>query len=103
MGVTGSDDAFSPAHAAEGGGGFKAQFPGLGHNQISNLVAFKVAPHIFHWIEFWRIGGEPLNLDATTGGHDIVPDQPTAVNRSPIPDHQYFFLEYAVADAAEIR
>ena len=90
LSVTGGDDAFSPSHAAQGGGGFKAQFPGFGYNQVGDLVGFKVAPHIFHRIEFGRIGGKPLDLDSAMGGKDVVPDQPTAVNGSAIPEYQYF-------------
>ena len=90
LGVAGSDDAFSPAHAAQAGSGFKAQFPGFGDNQIGNLVGFQVAPHIFHRIEFRCIGGKPLDLDTAAGGEDIVTDQHIAVNGSPIPEHQHF-------------
>jgi len=90
LGVASGDDAFSAAHAAQGGGGFKAQFPRFGYNQVGNLVGFKVAPHVFHRIEFRRVGGKPLDLDSAAGGEDIVTNQHTAMNGSPIPDHQYF-------------
>lgn len=90
LGVTGGDDGFAPAHAAQGGGGFKAQFPGLGYNQVGNFVGFKVAPHIFHRIEFRRIGGKPLDLDSTAGRENIISDQHAAVNGRSIPDDQDF-------------
>lgn len=90
LGVTGGDDAFSPTHTAQGGGGFKAQFPGFGCNQVGNLMRFEVAPHIFHRIEFGRIGWKPLDLYAAAGRENIVTHQHTAVDGCPVPDHQYF-------------
>lgn len=90
LGVTGGHDAFSSAHAAQGGGGFKAQFPGFGGNQVGNLVGFKVAPHIFHRVEFGRIGWKPFDLDSATGRKNIIPDQHAPVDGGPIPNHQYF-------------
>jgi len=52
-------------------------------------MGFEVAPHVFHRIEFRRIGGQPLHLDSAFCGKDVITDQRTAVNGRPIPDHQY--------------
>ena len=90
MSVAGGNDALSPAHAAQGGSSLKAQFPSFGGNQVGNLMGFKVAPHVFHRIEFWGIGGKSLHLDSAMGRENIVPDQYTAVNGRPVPDHQDF-------------
>jgi len=90
LGVTGGDDAFSPPHAAQGGGGFKTQFPGFGCNQVGNLMSFEVAPHIFHRIKFWGVGGKPLDLNTAAGRENIVTHQYAAVDGRSVPDHQYF-------------
>jgi len=90
LGVTGGDDGSAPAHAPQGGRGFEAQFPGLGYNEVGNLVGFEVAPHIFHRIEFRRIGGKPFDLNSATGGKNVVTDQHAPVDGSPIPNQQHF-------------
>ena len=90
MGVTGGNDAFAAAHPAQGCGGLQSEFPSVVGNEIGDFMAFEVAPHVFGGIEFWRIGWQPLDLDAAPGGGDIVPDQNTAVNRSAIPENEYF-------------
>jgi len=87
--VTGGDDGFAPAHAPQGGCGFETQFPGLGDNQVGNLVGFEMAPHIFHRIEFQRVGRKAFDYDSAMGGQDIVADQHTTVKGRSIPDHQY--------------
>lgn len=51
-------------------------------------MGFEVTPHIFHWIEFRRIGGQPFDLDATLGRGDVMLNEQAAVNRRAIPDHQ---------------
>ena len=88
LSIAGRHDASSAAHPAKGGGGFPAQFPGFGRDQIGDLMSFEVAPHVFGGIEFRRIGGQPLDLDTAPGGSDIVSDQDAAVNRSPIPENE---------------
>jgi len=90
LGVTGGDDGSAPAHAPQGGSGFETQFPSFGYNQVGNLAGFEVAPHIFHRIEFLRIGGKPFDLNSATGGKNVVTDQRTPVNGSPIPNQQHF-------------
>jgi len=90
LGVTGGNDAFAAAHPAQGCGGLQSEFPSVAGNEIGNFMAFEVAPHVFGGIEFRRIGWQPLDLDAAPGGGDIVPDQNTAVNRSAIPENEYF-------------
>ena len=90
LGIAGVDDGLSAANATQGGGGFKAQLPRAGYNQIGNLVGFKVAPHIFYRVEFRRIGGKTFDLDSATGRKNKLTNQHAAVNGRPIPHHQYF-------------
>lgn len=88
LSIAGGDDALSSAHPAQSGGCFPAQFPRLGRDEVGYFMGFEVAPHIFDRVEFGRIGGQPLNLDATLGGGDEVLDEQASVNRCAIPDNQ---------------
>lgn len=89
MVVGGGDDTGAAPHPAQRGGGFKTQFPSLGHQQIGNFMAFEVAPHVFHRIEFGSIGRQAFQGDPALGGSDKILHQPTAMDGSPIPQNQY--------------
>ena len=88
LGVAGSDDRASSAHAAEGGGGLQTEFPGLGGDQIGNLMCLEVPPHILDGIKFWSIGWQSLDLNASPGGGNVVLDQEAAMNGGAIPENQ---------------
>lgn len=88
LGIAGGEDGFSPAHPAQGGRGFHAQFPRLGHDEIGDFMGFEMTPHIFDRIEFGRIGWQALNLDSSLGRSDEVLDEQAAVNRRAIPDDE---------------
>jgi len=51
-------------------------------------MALEVAPEVFHRIEFWSVGWQPLDDHSSTGAGKILGDQPAAVDRRPIPDDQ---------------
>lgn len=53
-------------------------------------MGLEVSPDIFDWIEFGRIGRQPLHDDAPPGGDDIIFDQAAAMNRRTIPDDHQF-------------
>ena len=89
LSIARGNDAPSAAHPAKGCGGFQAQFPSLGRDQVGYLMGFEMAPHVFGGIEFRRVGWQPLDLDTTPGGGDIIPDQDAAVNRGAVPENEY--------------
>lgn len=90
MGVTGGYDALASTHSAQGGCSLHSQFPGMVGNEVGDLMAFEVTPHVFNRIEFRCIGWQALNLDPSLGGKDEVANQDTTVDGCPIPDHKYF-------------
>lgn len=88
--IAGDDNRGTPPHAAQGRSCLQAEFPSLGGDQIGNLMRLKMSPHIFDWIEFGRIGWQPLHDNAIPGGGDVIFDQGTAMNGRPIPNDQQF-------------
>ena len=90
LGVTGGNNPLAAAHSAEGGGRFQPQFPSLVRDQIGNLMALEVPPHVFHRIKLRRIGGQPLDSDAAFGGADVVAHQHAAMDRGAIPEDEHF-------------
>ena len=88
--IAGGDNGWAPPHAAQGGCGFRAQFPGLGHQQIGDLMGFEMTPHILDWIEFRRVGRQAFHNDAPSRRNDVVLDQEAAMHRHPIPKDHYF-------------
>lgn len=90
LGVAGGDDGVAAAHPAKGCRCLQAEFPRLGGNQIGDLMRLEMPPHIFNGIEFGRIGGQPLDLNASPGGGNEVFDQKAAMNGSAIPKDQDF-------------
>jgi len=78
------------AHPAQGGRGLQAQFPSLGGDQVGDLMRLEMPPHVFDRIEFGRIGGQPLDLEAPLGGGNEVFDQKAAMDRRAIPENQDF-------------
>jgi hypothetical protein len=47
LGVAGGDDRVATTHATQGGGGFQAEFPGLGGDQIGDFMRLEMPPHIY--------------------------------------------------------
>ena len=45
-----------------------------------------IAPDVFDRVEFRRIGGQALQMDAPVLLRDIFPDQPAAMRRQAVPD-----------------
>jgi len=90
LGIAGGDDGISAAHAAQGSRCLQAEFPSLGGNQIGDLMRLEMPPHVFYGIKFGRIGGQPLDLNASPGGGDVIFDQPAAMNGRAIPEDQDF-------------
>lgn len=88
--VAGGDDVLSAAHPTQSGCSLKVQFPRLGHEQVGNLMGFKMPPHVLDRIEFRRISRQPLDCQSTPCRRHVVLDQQTAVDRCPIPQDQYF-------------
>lgn len=87
--VAGRDNRGPAAHAAEGCRRFKTEFPGLGRDQVRDLMNFEMPPHIFDRIEFGRVSREPFDHDAPPGGSHVVFDQRAAMDRGAIPDDQH--------------
>jgi len=88
LGIAGDNNRLAAAHAAQRGRRFQAEFPGLGRNQVGNLVSFEMTPHIFDWIEFGRIGRQSLAQQAPSRRGDVVFDQQAPMNRRAIPEDQ---------------
>ena len=86
----GGDDGAAAAHPAQGGGGRQTEFPSLRGNQIGNFMRLEMPPHILDGIQFGRIRWQPLDLNPSTGGGDVVLDQETAMNGRTIPEDQQF-------------
>ena len=88
MVIAGGDDGGAAAHSAQGGGSFQTQFPSVLGDEVGNLMAFEVAPHIFHRIEFGSVGGQPFQGDPAPGGSDKVSHQDTAMDGRSIPQDE---------------
>jgi len=102
LGVAGGDNLSASAHPAQCGGGFKTEFPGLGRDQVGNLMRFEMSPHILDRIEFGRVSRQPFDPDATFGGSHIIFDQEAAVDRCAIPDDQHFTGNMALEMAQKL-
>jgi len=103
LGIAGGKNLRAAAHPPECGGGFEAQFPSLGCDQIGNLMVLEISPHILNRIEFGRIGRQPLHQQSPSGPGDILFNQPTAVNRCAIPQNQYFSADMALQVMQELK
>jgi len=90
LGIAGGDNRGASPHAAQGGGRFKAQFPGFGREQVADFMSFEMTPHILDRVEFRRISRKALQDDALSGGGDVMLDQKTAMDRRAIPQDQNF-------------
>ena len=88
--IAGRDNGRAAAHAAQGGGGFKAEFPSFGCQQVGNFMSFELAPHIFDRIEFRRVSGQAFQDQAPAGGGDVILDEQTAMDRRAIPKNHDF-------------
>jgi hypothetical protein len=49
----------------------------------ANLVSCEIAPHVFHRIGLWRVGGKPLQQVASASALHVILHQPVA----PFPSH----------------
>lgn len=90
LGVTGGDNGRTSAHAAQGGRSFKAQFPGVGHQEIAYFMSFEMTPHILDRIKFRGVGRKAFQDYALAGGGDVMLDQKTSMDRRAIPQDQNF-------------
>jgi len=88
LGITGGQDGGAATHFAEGGGGLETQLPSRGDNQVGNLVALEMRPHVFHRIEFRGIRWQCFEEDPSSGRSHIVPHQGTAMNGRSIPEDE---------------
>lgn len=88
LGVAGRDDRGSAAHPAGGRRGLQAQFPGLGGDQVGDLMGLEVVPHILHRVQLRRIGRQSLHHQASPGAGQVVLDQEAAMDRRPIPQDE---------------
>jgi hypothetical protein len=86
--VTRGDDGGPAAQSAQGGGGFQAQFPSLSGDQVGNFVGFEMAPHVFHRIEFGRIGRQAMDLQTPFCAGNEAFDQGTAMNGRAVPQDE---------------
>lgn len=62
----------------------------MGGNQVGDLMRLEMSPHIFDGVEFGSIGRQPLDLNASPGGGNLVFDQKAAMNGRTIPEDQDF-------------
>ena len=63
--------------------------------KIGQIIAFDVAPEVFDWIEFRRVGGQLLNLDPLTTGFDMGFDLLGPMRPEAIPYDEYRSLDVA--------
>jgi len=84
--VAGGDDGAAAAHSAKCSGGFHAEVPSLGGDQVADLVLLEVSPHILDWIEFRSVGRKAFHRDASSGTGHIVLHQTASMNRGTVPD-----------------
>lgn len=85
MFVAGDDDGAAAAQAAKGGGGLHAEVPGLGGDQVANLVSLEIAPHVLDRIEFRSVGRKSFQDDASGGTGHVVLNHPAPVDRGAVP------------------
>jgi hypothetical protein len=90
LGIAGGNNQSAAAHSAQGGRGFKTEFPSLSCDQIGNLMRFKMPPHILDRIEFGRVSRQTFDHEAALGAGHVVFYQQAPVDRCAIPDDQYF-------------
>lgn len=96
-------DAWTAAHATQSSGGMETQFPAVSDEEVGDLVLFEVSPQIFDRIEFWRIGRQPLDPEASVALRQQRLDRFAAVNGSAIPDDQQFAWQMPEQRLEEFR
>lgn len=85
----GGEEVDPPAQAADGESEFPAQFVEVPAAAVLQFPALEQSPDALVGIEFRRIGGQPLQMQALAGTCcQEVLDRLAAVDRCPIPDDQ---------------
>ena len=100
--IASGDNLPTAAHSAECSGGFKAEFPSFGHDQVGDLMVFQMPPHILDRIEFRCVRRQSFDHKAALGRGHIVFDQRAPVDRCAIPDDQYFSGNVALEMAQKL-
>ena len=102
LAIAGGNNLRAAAHPPQGCSCFKTQLPGLGRDQISDLVVFEMSPHILDRVEFGRIGRQSLHHELSSGGGNVGFHQQAAVNRCAIPQHEKFPAHLPLEMAQEL-
>ncbi len=66
-------------------------------------MLLEIAPYVFHRIELRRIGGKPLQQDASAGALHVILHQAAAMNRGTIPDDGQLSLDMPLEVAKELN
>ena len=82
------NDRGTAAHSPQGGGGLKAKFPGLGGDEIGDLMTLQMRPHGFGRIEFRRAGWQSLRDDFIPRRGKAASGQLAAVHGGSVPNDQ---------------
>ena len=62
----------------------------MGGNQFGDFMSLEMSPHIFDGIEVGRIGWQPLDLNASPGGGDVIFDHQAGMDGCSIREDQDF-------------
>lgn len=82
--------------------GVEVKFFRSARAEVSHHVRLPVAPHILNGVEFWRVGGQPLNPDAPLLRRDPILYRTAAMSWQIIPDHQQAALELTLKLPEEV-
>ena len=72
--LSGGDDDASATHAKQCGGGLHAEVPGLGGDQVADLVGLEIPLHVLDGIEFGSVDRQPFDQDPSRGAGHVVLD-----------------------------
>ena len=92
---------FAPSDAFEGLAGRVAEFPEVLRAEVGEFVFLPIGPEVLDRIEFRGVGRQPLDVQPVTLGVEESGDEPTAVNRSSIPQQEDFAGQLPVQGAEE--
>ena len=81
----GTDEGGSSADALENLSGGMSEIPKVFWTKVWQCVLLKVAPQVFHWVEFRRVSGHELDLQSLTLSGDKLGDDLAAVDRRAVP------------------
>jgi len=97
----GTDEGGSSADALENLSGGMSEIPKVFWTKVWQCVLLKVAPQVFHWVEFRRVSGHELDLQSLTLSGDKLGDDLAAVDRRAVPEDQEFSGQVAQEMAQE--